>query len=107
MGDGDKITQSQTKVKITPRFKKYLRLSQVLSLFLIRLSSKNLPSLPLKKNKGPRKKTNLMYDNQYEKYVKTHPFIVAGWDSAYFYTNLLLLGYIITENLLNLKRILT
>ncbi len=48
-----------------------------------------------------------MYDNQYDKYVKTHPFIFAGWDSAYFNTYLLLLGYIITENLLNFKKILT
>ncbi len=37
-----------------------------------------------------------MYDNQYEKYVKTQPFIVSGWDSAYFNTYLLLLGYTYT-----------
>ncbi len=45
-----------------------------------------------------------MYDNQYEKYVKTQPFIVAGWDSAYFNAYLLLLGYIITENPSNFKK---
>ena len=57
------------------------------------------PTLPpFKKKQGSEKKTNLMYDNQYEKYVKTQPFIVAGWDSAYFNTYLHLLGYIITEN---------
>ncbi len=56
-----------------------VRLSQVLSSFLIRLSSKNLPSLPpCKKKQGSEKKTNLMHDNQYEKYVKSQPFIVAG-----------------------------
>ena len=48
-----------------------------------------------------------MYDNHYEKYVKTQPFIVAGWDAAYFNTYLLLLWYIITENLSNFKKILT
>ncbi len=45
-----------------------------------------------------------MYDNQYEVYVKTQLFIVAGWDSAHFNTYLPLLGYIITENLSNFKR---
>ncbi len=49
-----------------------------------------------------------MYDNKYEKYVKKkQPFIVAGWDSAYFNKYLLLLGYIIIENLSNFKKILT
>ncbi len=63
------------------------------------------PTLPpFKKKQGSEKKTNLMYDNQYEKYVKTLSFIVAGWDSAYFNTYLLLLGYIIAENPSNFKK---
>ncbi len=48
-----------------------------------------------------------MYVKQNEKYVKTQPFIVAGWDSAYLKTYLLLFGYIITENPSNFKKILT
>ncbi len=62
----------------------------------------NPPSL-LKKTRV-EKKTNLTYDNHYKKYLKTQPFIVAGWDSAYFNTYLLLLGYIIAENPSNFKK---
>ena len=40
------------------------------------------PTLPPCKKTRVQEKTNLMYDNQNEKYVKTQPFIVAGWDSA-------------------------
>ena len=41
-----------------------------------------------------------MNGNKHDKYVNTQPFLVAGWDSSYLDTYLLLLGYAITDNLL-------
>ncbi len=44
-----------------------------------------------------------MYDTKHDKCVKTPPFIVVGWNSAYSDAYFLSLVYIITDNLANLK----